>query len=253
MTDDQGLFQAILDNPDDDSLRLIYADYLDEHGEPQRADFIRVQIELAHLPANDPRWGGLETKERALLTEHDRTWVKPMRQLLPAMMKSWVFRRGFVEEFTVEARGLVLQAENLFRLAPLRALQVYLTWGHVEALAALPQLSRLDVLRLNGNSLGDAGARALAFSPYLGRLVFFQLGYNDIGDDGVQALLNRLRLPRLARLDLTANKIGDAGALALLEHLPDLEFLELSFNPISRPTRRTLRERFGHRVKFLDH
>jgi uncharacterized protein (TIGR02996 family) len=80
MTDDQGLFQAILDNPDDDGVRLIYADYLDEHGEPQRADFIRVQIELALLPEDDPRRGDLEARERALLEEHEE-WLTPLDDL----------------------------------------------------------------------------------------------------------------------------------------------------------------------------
>ena len=35
------------ENPDDDAPRLIFADWLDEHGEARRAEFIRVQVELA--------------------------------------------------------------------------------------------------------------------------------------------------------------------------------------------------------------
>ena len=252
LSNGQALFQAILDDPDDDTVRLVYADYLEEHGQPARADFIRVQIELALLPENDPRRGDLEARERALLKDHYLTWVGPLRRLLPSMMPRWVFRRGFVEEFTVEARGLVAQADAVFRLAPVRDLQVYLTWGHLEALVALPQLSRLDALRLDGNALGDAGARELSFCLHLGRLTFLNLRNNDIGDEGVQALINRLRLPRLARLNLMFNKIGDAGALALMEQFPDLKCLQLSFNPIGGPVRQALRERFGHRVKFLD-
>jgi uncharacterized protein (TIGR02996 family) len=43
--------QAICENPADDVPRLIYADWLEEHGhQPERAEFIRVQIELAKLP-----------------------------------------------------------------------------------------------------------------------------------------------------------------------------------------------------------
>jgi uncharacterized protein (TIGR02996 family) len=53
MTQVDLLFQAILDDPDDDDVRLVYADYLEEHGERQRADFIRVQIELALLPEGE--------------------------------------------------------------------------------------------------------------------------------------------------------------------------------------------------------
>ena len=39
---------AICANPDDDAPRLVYADWLDEHGDP-RGEFIRVQVELAAL------------------------------------------------------------------------------------------------------------------------------------------------------------------------------------------------------------
>jgi uncharacterized protein (TIGR02996 family) len=44
------LLAAILAAPDDDAPRLAYADWLDEHGEPERASFIRVQCKLARLP-----------------------------------------------------------------------------------------------------------------------------------------------------------------------------------------------------------
>lgn len=39
------------DNPDDDTPRLILADWLDEYGEPERAELIRVQCELARREA----------------------------------------------------------------------------------------------------------------------------------------------------------------------------------------------------------
>lgn len=46
-TDADALLSAILAAPADDAPRLIFADWLDEHGEPERAEFIRCQIELA--------------------------------------------------------------------------------------------------------------------------------------------------------------------------------------------------------------
>jgi uncharacterized protein (TIGR02996 family) len=51
---DAAFFQAILDNPDDRSLPLVYADWLEERGDP-RAEFLRVQAELAKLERRDPR------------------------------------------------------------------------------------------------------------------------------------------------------------------------------------------------------
>jgi uncharacterized protein (TIGR02996 family) len=44
------LFHAICQDPMDDLARLAYADVLEEMGQTSRAEFIRVQIELARLP-----------------------------------------------------------------------------------------------------------------------------------------------------------------------------------------------------------
>jgi uncharacterized protein (TIGR02996 family) len=44
------LLNTILAAPADDAPRLVYADWVDENGEPELAEFIRVQCELARLP-----------------------------------------------------------------------------------------------------------------------------------------------------------------------------------------------------------
>jgi uncharacterized protein (TIGR02996 family) len=50
---EQGLLDAIWEQPHDDSVRLVYADWLEESGGDAnlaRAELIRVQIDLARLP-----------------------------------------------------------------------------------------------------------------------------------------------------------------------------------------------------------
>ena len=49
MTHDDAFLQAILESPDDDTPRLVYADWLDEHGQSDRAEFIRESCLLARL------------------------------------------------------------------------------------------------------------------------------------------------------------------------------------------------------------
>ena len=51
MTDGDDLYRAVLDSPEDDAPRLIYADWLDEHGRPERAEFIRLQCAMDRVPA----------------------------------------------------------------------------------------------------------------------------------------------------------------------------------------------------------
>lgn len=47
MTDETALLAAVLDRPEDDTPRLVYADWLDDHDRPERAAFIRVQCDAA--------------------------------------------------------------------------------------------------------------------------------------------------------------------------------------------------------------
>lgn len=47
MNTDAGLLRAIMDDPADDTARLVYADWLEEHDEEARAGCIREQIEAA--------------------------------------------------------------------------------------------------------------------------------------------------------------------------------------------------------------
>jgi uncharacterized protein (TIGR02996 family) len=59
MTNDgDSLLAAILDDPESDDLRLVYADWLEENGEAERAEFIRVQVELAKTEC---LWSKLDT------------------------------------------------------------------------------------------------------------------------------------------------------------------------------------------------
>ena len=59
MSDLDGLLAAVLDEPECDTARLVYADALEENGQSERAEFIRLSIELnqrkrARMPADEP-------------------------------------------------------------------------------------------------------------------------------------------------------------------------------------------------------
>ncbi len=47
----ESFLAEIIANPADDALRLICADWLEEHGDEDRSEFIRVQIELSKVPS----------------------------------------------------------------------------------------------------------------------------------------------------------------------------------------------------------
>lgn len=49
MNDDKDFIRAILADPADDTLRLVYADWLEERGDP-RAEFLRLELALVDVP-----------------------------------------------------------------------------------------------------------------------------------------------------------------------------------------------------------
>src|SRR5205807_9800281 len=69
MSQDEGFLRAIIEEPDDVGLRLIYADWLEERGDP-RGELIRVQCQLEELEEDNPRRAELQTREHELLAAH---------------------------------------------------------------------------------------------------------------------------------------------------------------------------------------
>src|SRR5437764_549926 len=75
MSDRLGLLQAILEAPDDDAPRLVYADWLEDHGDPEWAEFIRAQIAYARLDEQGPLWFDLLQKAGAIEQRREAEWV----------------------------------------------------------------------------------------------------------------------------------------------------------------------------------
>jgi uncharacterized protein (TIGR02996 family) len=82
MTDGELLLRAILDQPKEETPRLVYADWLEENGQPERAEFIRVQVEIAGWgttpPADAEEW---VRRERELLWGHGLKWALPATEV----------------------------------------------------------------------------------------------------------------------------------------------------------------------------
>src|SRR2546421_120543 len=66
MTPDEAFLEDICAHAEDDAPRLIYADWLEEHGQPDRAEFIRVQCRLADLTPGAAEYVDLQERERDL-------------------------------------------------------------------------------------------------------------------------------------------------------------------------------------------
>src|SRR5262249_40326120 len=132
-------FQAIRDEPDDDTPRLVYSDWLEEHGELARAEFIRVQCALFALFQQDPREALLKEREEELLAAQREVWWP----WAPGSMKAR-FVRGFPEEVRAEWAAFLSPAERTPLLPPLLRLQLQFP-------NTTQQISRLGVQRLSSS------------------------------------------------------------------------------------------------------
>lgn len=187
MTPDNPFLPALLADPDDDTLRLALADWLDEHDDDPgpagradsspgagpgsraaRAEFIRVQIALAR-GASDPdsRWY-LDRRQSALLSAHDAEWVAPLEAVLgvrPGEWSGWAFRRGFVEYFHLPVNTLVNCGAQLARLTPVRELNLDDPGWRLDELWRQPWLR--SVTHLSGLYLSNSVAEAMIACPHL--------------------------------------------------------------------------------------
>jgi uncharacterized protein (TIGR02996 family) len=74
-TTGDALLDDIRRHPDDAAPRLVYADWIEENGEPERAEFIRTQCALARMEADDPDRAALTAREKDLLARHGWDWT----------------------------------------------------------------------------------------------------------------------------------------------------------------------------------
>ena len=247
--------RAICEAPDDDAPRLVFADFLDETGEPERAEFIRLQVHL-HRRANVTRaerrceelfrdkwihWLAELPGTAALWAEYLNT-RPPIRGLPPldpdaadevgtwiectAALKDW--DRGFPSTAYVQGSPDVFfaYADRIRDFVPVHRLHLLNFDGpsdFIVKLSGLPFLRKIRELKLPGIALSDEAVVALAGSPFA---------------EG------------LRRLSLFADRMSDRAGRAFADspNLGDIEMLQLVHAEFSEQVRSRLLARFGFRV-----
>ncbi|HLW65058.1 MAG TPA: TIGR02996 domain-containing protein [Gemmataceae bacterium] len=139
--------KTIRENPDDDAPRLVYADWLDENGQPDRAEFIRLQIENAKRDRDAPERNTLEERALTLLQANFLDWIAQYKPLfdkpndLTIRRQRWEyenglivegvnraqveFRRGFVDHVTARPAALFAHGYSCFQpIGPAPTLRV---------------------------------------------------------------------------------------------------------------------------------
>lgn len=94
MSEEAAFLRAIQANPAETTAKLVYADWLDEHGESERAEYLRLSIRL-------DKGEGTDTEHRRLfdLRRRHRVWVDLTRTGLPTWDEVTAFTLGRLQGF----------------------------------------------------------------------------------------------------------------------------------------------------------
>jgi uncharacterized protein (TIGR02996 family) len=247
---EDGFLQAIIEAPEDDNVRLVYADWLQEKDDPW-GEFIHCQVRAASKQTPAEQKKKLNARAKELLAQHQ--WLPPNFQGKEAKIE-----RGFVVRFARNEEVEAPDADEVARFAadpffalipmdlhfsrfsgigcPLLAMVVRmprlgcfgkLDWERVclgsptqddrdevpegYLLCSSPHLAGLGELRLANCNLRDKQIVALANNPAVASLKILNVGAN--GD-----------------MEVSGNEFGDEGARALANspYLNELEELDLS-------------------------
>src|SRR5262245_22517606 len=97
MSPEHAFLRAIKEKPHDDTLRLVFTDWLEENGQPERAEFVRLQVERGDVPEYAPGWKEPGSHEQQLMAEHGGQWLGFWGRLEPDTWQFRKFRRGLLQ------------------------------------------------------------------------------------------------------------------------------------------------------------
>jgi uncharacterized protein (TIGR02996 family) len=188
------LLAQIVAEPDDLSVRRVYADHLLAKGDP-RGTFIHAQCELEI--ATGERRTALQRLCDELLAAHAEEWTKPLNVKPGAA----VFLRGFVEHWTCSPRLFHAHAAKVLRSTPLRRLVVGpLGRRDLETLIDRSQFRRMSELELFALDTWPFRLLAAAELPRLRR--FMITGIPRGRSDALEGMLRQRWAQGLVELGL---------------------------------------------------
>lgn len=187
--------QEIIANPRDDHIRLVFADFLEEQGDP-RAELIRIQLERKEISRFDKQYAKLRKKELQLLRKHGGFGSAP------GVVRVLDTHGGFVDSIEVTVARFIKLQDEIFAAAPIREV-------HLKA-----KSKKFDRVRE---------------SPYLARLARISLNYNDATNDELIRFVKNPNLKTLEGLTLNASEMAPSVAIEVAQSsaLTELKKLEL--------------------------
>lgn len=269
----EAFLRAIYDDPDDDTPRLVYADFLEENGDPDRAAFIRYACELALSDETDLRWVQLEEETESLLQKQR---VPPSAQPDGTIAQNtspltWPWAESqTVRGFPLAAKLATIPAKSLTDVNQLRTDVVHSTPEFFGAkrlkvippprvggeligmLLKLPFIQQVSELDMSGHAL-TASDIVHDLEPDFDYFPMPVVGsvMPAINNAGVNAISYYRGSRRFTALDLRNNQLDDDAARGLVKspYLGNLKRLELlEGNRFRGRVWQQVIERFGEEV-----
>jgi uncharacterized protein (TIGR02996 family) len=222
MSDRAAFVSAIAAAPDDDLPKLVFADWLDENGDPNRAEFIRLSVAYfreatAFPPKPDP---AKLARIRELFHAHHLAWLRPVYEPLGQPLPTFTATQ---DRWAVQPTGGVAVSHH----SHLGVSSVLLNGGLVDTLllhpAHLPETASLaaamaaeplDTLHLTVPAV--AGGWERFDGPHLGRVraLSVQFDHNTGGRDVrpvAEVLCDPARFPGVRAFTVTPEVWGGDG------------------------------------------
>ncbi len=257
MSEERGLLESVLAAPQDDGPRLILADWYEDNGRPERAEFIRVQCELARMEAEgrgEFEFYGLDSTPLADISAVDpdaarRSWLCQRQDALRRRASEtelaglpslrgvvWCWpERGFVAAVRCpDYRTFERNAGAIFAAGPVQHLLLDSLGADAKTMAASPHFRRLSGLHLSASPGPYDGFAELAASPALANLRTLFLNGSSLPPAAVAPLADNPALARLEKLNLCGLGLGTEvlGPLVRSAHLTALTHLWLRANEV---------------------
>jgi uncharacterized protein (TIGR02996 family) len=239
MPDAESFVAAIAANPADDLPRLVFADWLDENGDPARAGFIRDHVQLAKLRPGTDAYKTLFRKCADTLKANLPAWIKPACDAF-GQPAEWKPGKAVGGRFAIQihnptghplyhlefARGLIDQAtlrlphvrdekplDELFRNHPItRLTTTFLSMpaGQWEAVVT-PRMRSVRQLTFSAGGNPEAAAEVFA-SPHLERVTQFTFTVASVAEQLVRSPMAK----RILALDAP----GERDVIEVLREFP---------------------------------